>query len=129
MANLDRNRTLPLIRDQFYWPKLEDDVRHSLSKVYSCVKTKKSHVVSLAPMQHLSSLAPFALIGIDFYIWTIVVEALCKCIPPPTFLPRLQRIVCMTILCGDMEYLERFYMTRGNNLKILCLHESPNFVE
>ena len=35
MANLDQIRILQLIRDWFYWPKLEDDVRHFVSKVYS----------------------------------------------------------------------------------------------
>ena len=66
MGHLGKDRTLQLIRNRFYWPKMEDDVTHFVTKVCSCVKTKKPHIVSVAPMQTFSSAAPLELIGLDF---------------------------------------------------------------
>ena len=66
MGYLDKDRTLQLIRDRFYWPKMEDDVTHFVTKVCSCVKRKKPHIVPVAPMQTFSSAAPLELIGLDF---------------------------------------------------------------
>ena len=45
---------------------MEDDVRHFASKVCSCVKSKKPHLVPVAPMQCILSSAPLELIGLDF---------------------------------------------------------------
>ena len=42
---------------------------------------------------------------------------------------KLQRIPCITILCWNVEYLGKFYMTRKKNLKMACLHNYLNFVE
>ena len=48
MGHLGKDRTLQLIRDRFYWPKMEGDVTHLVTKVCSCVKTKKPHIVLVA---------------------------------------------------------------------------------
>ena len=66
MSHLGKDRTLQLIRDRFYWSKMEDDVTHFVTKVCSCVKRKKPHIVPVAPMQTFSSAAPLELIGLDF---------------------------------------------------------------
>ena len=66
MGYFGKDRTLQLIRGRFYWPKMEDNVTHFVTKVCSCVKRKKSHIVPVAPMQTFSSAAPLELIGLDF---------------------------------------------------------------
>ena len=66
MSHLGKDRTLQLIRHRFYWSKMEDDVTHFVTKVCSCVKRKKPHIVPVAPMQTFSSAAPLELIGLDF---------------------------------------------------------------
>ena len=43
MSHLGKDRTLQLIRDRFYWSKMEDDVTHFVTKVCSCVK-RKNHI-------------------------------------------------------------------------------------
>ena len=112
---------------------MDDDVRHFVLKVCSCVKSKKPHIV---PVEAIQSIYHFQYhsnwLDWTIYIWTPVVEAtyifsysqitshvLCKCIQPLTNLPRLQQIPFITILLWDIDYLKRFYMPCGNNLKIM----------
>ena len=66
MVHLDQDHKLQLIRHQFYWPKMEDDVRHFVSRVCSCVKSKKPHIVPVAPILFILSSASSELIGLDF---------------------------------------------------------------
>ena len=66
MGHLGKGRTLQLIRDRFYWPKMENDVTHFATKICSCVKRKKPHIVPVVPMHTFSSAAPLELIGLDF---------------------------------------------------------------
>ena len=55
MSHLSKDRTLQLIRDCFYWPKMEDDIAHFVTKIYNCVEKKKPHIVPIASMQSFSS--------------------------------------------------------------------------
>ena len=66
MGHVGKDRTLQLIRDRFYWPKMEGDVTRFVTKVCSCVKRKKPHRVPVATMQTFSSAALLELIGLDF---------------------------------------------------------------
>ena len=66
MGHLGKDRTLQLIQDRFYWPKIEDNVIHFVTKICSCVKRKKPHIVPVVPMQTFSSAALLELIGLDF---------------------------------------------------------------
>ena len=45
---------------------MENDVTHFVTKVCSCVKRKKQHIVPDGPMQTFSSAAPLKLIGLVF---------------------------------------------------------------
>ena len=45
---------------------MEYYLTHFVTKIYSCVKRKKPHIVAVAPMQTFSSAAPLELIGLDF---------------------------------------------------------------
>ena len=66
MGHLGKDRTLQLIRDRFYCPRMEDDITHFVTKICSCVKRKKPHIVPVAPMHTFSSAAPLEFIGLDF---------------------------------------------------------------
>ena len=66
MGHLGKEKTLQLIRDRFYKPKMVVNVTHFVTKVSSCVKRKKPHIVLVAPMQTCSSAAPLEVIGLDF---------------------------------------------------------------
>ena len=45
---------------------MEDNVTHFVTKICSCVKRKKPHIVPVAPMETFSSAAPLELIGLYF---------------------------------------------------------------
>ena len=62
MGQLGKDRALQLIQDRFYWSKMDEDVTHFITKVCSCVKRKKPHIVSLAPILSFSSAAPLELL-------------------------------------------------------------------
>ena len=66
MGHLGKEKTLQLMRDRFYKPKMVVNVTHFVTKVSSCVKRKKPHIVPVAPMQTCSSAAPLEVIGLDF---------------------------------------------------------------
>ena len=88
MEHLGHNRTLQLIRHRFYWPKIEDDVRHFVSKVCSCVKSKKPHRGPVAQVQSISSSALSELTGLlgaanIFWYSQITSSTLYKRMQPP----------------------------------------------
>ena len=67
MDHLDKDQTLQLIQDCFYWPKIEDNVTHFDTKVCSCVKRNKPQTVPVTYMQSFSSAAPLESIGLYFF--------------------------------------------------------------
>ena len=66
MGHLGIDRTMQLIRERFYWPKMEEDVRYFINYLCPCVAQKKPHIQVKAPMLSIESSAPLELIGIDF---------------------------------------------------------------
>ena len=66
MGHLGKERVLQLTKERFYWPKMEDDINHFITKVCTCVKSKKPNIHHEAPMQTITTSAPLELIGIDF---------------------------------------------------------------
>ena len=67
MGDLGKKQTLQLIRDRFHWPKMEYDVTHFVTKVCSCVKRRKPHIVPAALIQSLSLAAPLKLLSLGFF--------------------------------------------------------------
>ena len=57
MGHLVKSRTQQLIRDHFYRAKMEDDVTHFVTKICSCLKRKKPHIVPVASMPTFFSAA------------------------------------------------------------------------
>lgn len=66
MGHLGADRVYHLARERFYWPNMERDITHFVTKVCPCLKQRRPNIPTRAPMQHLSSTAPFDLISIDF---------------------------------------------------------------
>lgn len=66
MGHLGPERTIQLAKERFYWPRMENDIRHFIMEICSCVKKKKPNVTKVAPMKSINSSAPMELIGIDF---------------------------------------------------------------
>ena len=66
MGHLGSGRTVELIKENFYWPKMTEDVNHFVTKLCACVKSKKPNITYEAPMKSIISSSPLQLIGIDF---------------------------------------------------------------
>lgn len=66
MGHLGAHRVYSLARQRFYWPNMERDINHFVTKVCHCLKQRRPNIPTRAPMQHLSSSTPFELVSIDF---------------------------------------------------------------
>lgn len=66
MGHLGVERTLCLIRDCFYWPRMQRDVEHFVTKVCECLKKKKPVKRSQAPLTPIHTTYPFKMVSIDF---------------------------------------------------------------
>ena len=65
MGHLGSGRTVELIKERFYWPKMTEDVNHFVIKLCTCVKSKKPNIIHEAPMKNITSSSPLQLVGID----------------------------------------------------------------
>ena len=66
MGHLGSGRTDELIKECFYWPKITADVNHFVTKLCTCVKSKKPSITLEASMKSITSSSPLQLVGIDF---------------------------------------------------------------
>lgn len=66
MGHLGIERTLSLIRDRFYWPRMQKDVAHFVTCICECVKRKEPNKVTGAPLTTIKTTYPFELVSIDF---------------------------------------------------------------
>ena len=66
MGHLRYDRTLELIRDRFYWPQMNDEVKHFVGKIYKCVKDKRPVRLPQVPQKSITSSAPMELVVLDF---------------------------------------------------------------
>ena len=66
MGHLGSGRTDELIKERFYWPKMTENVNHFVTKLCTCVKSKKPNITYKAPMKSITSLSLLQLVGIDF---------------------------------------------------------------
>lgn len=65
MGHLGVERTLSLIRDRFYWPHMQRDVDHYVTKVCSCLKRKRPNKPTRAPLINVVTTYPFEMVSID----------------------------------------------------------------
>lgn len=66
MGHLRVERTLSLIRDRFYWPHMQRDVDHYVTKVCSCLKWKRPNKPTRAPLVNVVTTYPFEMASIDY---------------------------------------------------------------
>lgn len=66
MGHLGSERTLNLIRDRFFWPKMQQDVEHFVTNVCECLKKRKPNRITRAPMMSIKTTHPFELVSVDF---------------------------------------------------------------
>ena len=123
MGDLVLDRTLQLIRDQIYWPKMEDGVRHFVSKACSCVKRKRLHV-PVAPMQSIQSSATSELIGMDFLHLNSFNGGYQYLLVLTDHQWRFMQVHATTNKSTKTAE-DRLY----NELQIACLRNFPNFVD
>jgi transposase InsO family protein len=66
MGHLGAERVVQLARERVFWPNMERDITHFVSRVCGCLKQRKPNKETRAPLQPISTSAPFELISIDF---------------------------------------------------------------
>ena len=66
MGHLETDRVTHLARERVYWPKMESDIVHYITKVCRCLKQRYLHQRQRAPSQSITSSTPMDLISIDF---------------------------------------------------------------
>ena len=59
-------RTLKLIIERFYWPQMNDEVKHFVGKVCKRVKDKRPVRLPQAPQKSITFSTPMELVGLDF---------------------------------------------------------------
>ena len=65
-GHLGCDHVVQLARERFYCPQMQNDITHYITQVCSCIKQKRPHVKTQAPLKHLTSLSPFELASIDY---------------------------------------------------------------
>ena len=66
MGHLGVEHVLNLTQDWFYWPQMQSDISHYINNVCEYVKQKRPAHQLRAPLQSITTSAPFELISIDF---------------------------------------------------------------
>ena len=66
MGHLGVERTLNLIQDRFYWARMYSDIEHFVTQECECLKAKRPHKATRAPMTTIVTTRPGELVCIDF---------------------------------------------------------------
>ena len=72
MGHLGTDRVLDLVRQRFFWPRMQTDIEHFIrtshfiTNVCSCIKQKRPVLPIRAPLQPIMTTSPFELVSIDF---------------------------------------------------------------
>ena len=66
MGHLGIDRTTELIKSRFYWPLMDDEIKHFVTQICPCVKIKKLHIMKAVTMQSISTPEPLEIISMDF---------------------------------------------------------------
>ena len=63
MGHLGVDQPMQLIKDRFYWPGMDSDISHFITKACSSVKKKRPSKLEKAPLQCISTNAPMEPVG------------------------------------------------------------------
>lgn len=66
MDHLGADRVIDLARARFYWPHMQRDVEWYISQKCRCVKQKVSTFRTRAPLQPITTTAPFQMVSLNF---------------------------------------------------------------
>lgn len=66
MGHQGIDRTTTLVRDRFFWPYMQQDIEHYVSRVCTCLKQKTPCRETRAPLKSIVTTQPFELVSIDF---------------------------------------------------------------
>lgn len=66
MGHQGTDRTTSLIRDRFFWPYMQRDIEHYVTKTCTCLKQKIPCKEARAPLTSIVTTQPFELVSIDF---------------------------------------------------------------
>ncbi|KAI2652210.1 Retrovirus-related Pol polyprotein [Labeo rohita] len=66
MGHLGVERTINLIRDRFYWARMQGDTEHFIVNECECLMRKKPHKATRAPLVSVVTTRPFELVSVDF---------------------------------------------------------------
>lgn len=66
MGHQGADRTVSLVRDRFFWPYMQADIEHYVTKACTCLKQKKPCHDTRAPLTNIIATQPFELVCIDF---------------------------------------------------------------
>lgn len=65
MGHQGIDRTVSLVRDRFFWPYMQSDIEHYVTKACTCLKQKRPCHDARAPLTNIVTTQPF-----ELYVWT-----------------------------------------------------------
>ena len=66
MGHQGVERTTSLVRDRFFWPHMQREIEHYVSRSCTCPKQKKPRRETRAPLTSIVTTQPFESVSIDF---------------------------------------------------------------
>ena len=66
MGHLGAERVIHLARERFYWPHMQRDIEHHVTRVCRCLKQRKPNRQTREPLHNIVTTAPFEMVSIDF---------------------------------------------------------------
>ena len=66
MGHLGADRVVDLARSRFYWPYMQEEIEYFIANKCRCIQQKKPQTSPRAPMENITTTAPFEMVSIDF---------------------------------------------------------------
>lgn len=66
MGHQGIDRTTSLVRDRFFWPYMQKDIEHYVTRACTCLRQKTPSRETRAPLVSIVTMQPFELVSIDF---------------------------------------------------------------
>ena len=140
MGHLGTDRTAELIKSRFYWPLMDDEIKHLVTQICPCVKRKKPHIMKAAAMQSISTSEPLEIISMDFlhlnkssggYQYLLVEifsQSSHKFMPQGTRKGKLQQKDFTMTSSSSFVYLGKYCMIKGGSLITISSNTLHSYV-